>query len=92
MSAKTIIISLFLMPITGLADSTVFSTGSGTYPGSGKAGLGQSPVNIYRIENINSAKQFNESVSKIDIGKCNVVLINAGYIYHTAGDAANLLI
>ena len=49
MSAKTIIISLFLMPITGLADSTVFSTGSGTYPGSGKAGLGQSQNNLMKV-------------------------------------------
>ncbi|WP_000387645.1 hypothetical protein [Escherichia coli] len=69
MEAKTIIMSLLLMPITGLADLTVFSTNSATFSGSGKAGPGQSPVNIYWINNINSTKQFNKNVSKVDIGK-----------------------
>ncbi|HGB6406390.1 TPA: hypothetical protein ACIVZW_004969, partial [Salmonella enterica subsp. enterica serovar Oranienburg] len=84
MKLKTIIISLLLVPVTGMADSTVFETMTATFPGSGKPGMGQSPVNIYWITNINSTKQFNESVSKVDIGKCNIVLINAGYTYHSA--------
>ncbi|HAC6678783.1 TPA: hypothetical protein ACIVDT_004669, partial [Salmonella enterica subsp. enterica serovar Eastbourne] len=71
MKLKTIIISLLLVPVTGMADSTVFETMTATFPGSGKPGMGQSPVNIYWITNINSTKQFNESVSKVDIGKCN---------------------
>ncbi|ECA1898360.1 TPA: hypothetical protein ACIVDT_004588, partial [Salmonella enterica subsp. enterica serovar Eastbourne] len=71
MKLKTIIISLLIVPVTGMADSTVFSARSVTFPGSGKPGMGQSPVNIYWISNINSTKQFNESVSKVDIGKCN---------------------
>ncbi|HGP2370651.1 TPA: hypothetical protein ACLGWU_004951 [Salmonella enterica] len=78
MKLKTIIISLLLVPVTGMADSTVFNTMTTTFPGSGKPGMGQSPVNIYWITNINSTKQFNESVSKVDIGKYNFILINAG--------------
>ncbi|HGB1823748.1 TPA: hypothetical protein ACIUGV_004787, partial [Salmonella enterica subsp. enterica serovar Bahrenfeld] len=89
MKLKTIIISLLLVPVTGMADSTVFNTMTTTFPGSGKPGMGQSPVNIYWITNINSTKQFNESVSKVDIGKYNFILINAGYTYHTAPDDIN---
>ncbi|HBA9513559.1 TPA: hypothetical protein J1413_004949, partial [Escherichia coli] len=86
---KKMIIALFFLPVTGFAEHFDFNTETVTYQGAGTPDKKQQTVNLYYIENVNTAKQLNQTLANIDLLKYNFVFIGAGFSYHTPPDDVN---